>query len=72
MMRLFGEELAGSALVSIGHRPGLDAYHDRTLRLVPGAEGARLGRRRPHRQKRHRNPIRRLLRRKAVQASEAD
>ncbi|TCZ59895.1 ABC transporter ATP-binding protein/permease [Roseicella aquatilis] len=46
MMRLFREELAESALVSIGHRPGLDAYHDRTLSLVRGAEGARLTARR--------------------------
>lgn len=42
MMRLFTEELAGTALVSIGHRPGLDAYHDRTMRLVRGIHGARL------------------------------
>ncbi|MCB4823569.1 ABC transporter ATP-binding protein/permease [Roseicella aerolata] len=42
MMRLFREELEGTALVSIGHRPGLDAYHDRTLTLVRGTEGARL------------------------------
>ncbi|MBK1660711.1 ABC transporter ATP-binding protein/permease, partial [Paracraurococcus ruber] len=48
MMRLFREELADSALVSIGHRPGLDAYHDRTLTLVRGTDGARLTtRRRP-------------------------
>ncbi len=46
MMRLFTEELAESALVSIGHRPGLDAYHDRTLKLVPDENGARLGSRR--------------------------
>ncbi|MBL6457288.1 ABC transporter ATP-binding protein/permease [Belnapia sp. T6] len=47
MMRLFTEELAGTALVSIGHRPGLDAYHDRTLTLKRGEGGARLvGRRR--------------------------
>ncbi|MDO9711181.1 ABC transporter ATP-binding protein/permease [Paracraurococcus lichenis] len=46
MMRLFPEELAGSALLSIGHRPGLDAYHDRTLTLVRGTEGARLTARR--------------------------
>jgi putative ATP-binding cassette transporter len=42
MMRLFREELAESALVSIGHRPGLDAYHDRTLHLLRAADGARL------------------------------
>ena len=42
MMRLFREELEGTALVSIGHRPGLDAYHDRILTLVRGTEGAKL------------------------------
>jgi putative ATP-binding cassette transporter len=42
MMRLFREELADSALVSIGHRPGLDAYHDRTLHLTRAPDGARL------------------------------
>ncbi len=48
MMRLFQEELSGSALVSIGHRPGLDRYHDRTLTLLRSADGARLtARRRP-------------------------
>ncbi|MBV1799530.1 ABC transporter ATP-binding protein/permease [Siccirubricoccus sp. G192] len=46
MMRLFPEELPESALLSIGHRPGLDAYHDRTLTLVRSAEGARLTTRR--------------------------
>jgi putative ATP-binding cassette transporter len=49
MMRLFREELAESALVSIGHRPGLDVYHDRTLTLLRAPDGARLTawRRRP-------------------------
>jgi putative ATP-binding cassette transporter len=42
MMRLFREELSESALVSIGHRPGLDAYHDRTLHLMRAPDGARL------------------------------
>ncbi|SFK42450.1 ABC transporter ATP-binding protein/permease [Falsiroseomonas stagni] len=42
MMNLFREELAESALVSIGHRPGLDAYHDRTLHLSRAPDGARL------------------------------
>jgi putative ATP-binding cassette transporter len=42
MMRLFREELAESALVSIGHRPGLDVYHDRTLHLVRAPDGAKL------------------------------
>jgi putative ATP-binding cassette transporter len=57
MMRLFREELAESAVISIGHRPGLDVYHDRTLHLVRAPDGAKLevrrriaqprGRRRP-------------------------
>ncbi len=42
MMRLFREELAESALVSSGHRPGLDVYHDRTLHLMRAPDGARL------------------------------
>ncbi|WP_137178005.1 ABC transporter ATP-binding protein/permease [Roseomonas sp. AR75] len=42
MMRLFREELAETALVSIGHRPGLDVYHDRTLHLMRAPDGARL------------------------------
>jgi putative ATP-binding cassette transporter len=46
MMRLFQEELAGSSLISIGHRPGLDVYHDRTLSLVRSPDGARLQARR--------------------------
>ena len=40
MMGLFREELPESAVVSIGHRPGLDAYHDRVLVLEPSPEGA--------------------------------
>ena len=46
LMGLFREELAECSLLSIGHRPGLDAYHDRTLTLVRGTEGARLTARR--------------------------
>ncbi len=42
MMSLFGEELAGSTLISIAHRPGLDAFHDRTLNLVRSETGAQL------------------------------
>ena len=38
VMGLFEQELAGAALVSIGHRPGLARWHDRVLRL----EGGRL------------------------------
>lgn len=46
MLSLFREELAGTSLVSIGHRPGLDAWHDRTLTLMRAPEGARLRARR--------------------------
>ena len=42
MMSLFKDELAGSTLISIAHRPGLDAFHDRTLTLVRSATGAHL------------------------------
>jgi putative ATP-binding cassette transporter len=42
LMRLFTEELAGTTLVSIAHRPGMDAFHDRTLTLEQTVGGARL------------------------------
>ena len=70
MMALFREELADSALVSIGHRPGLDAFHDRTLTLVRSPEGARLTARRRRRPAPDAGPkpgpaaLRRLLRRR--------
>ncbi|WP_372623962.1 ABC transporter ATP-binding protein/permease [Falsiroseomonas sp.] len=73
MMRLFREELADSALVSIGHRPGLDVYHDRTLHLLRAPDGARLEvrRRMAHKPPRRAGPLvaagsgalRRMLRR---------
>lgn len=48
MMELFLTELQDTAVISIGHRPGLEAYHQRTLTLVKNPDGARLGvRRRP-------------------------
>jgi putative ATP-binding cassette transporter len=46
-MSIFHEELAGSTLLSIAHRPGLDAFHDRTLHLVKSAGGAQLVTKRP-------------------------
>jgi putative ATP-binding cassette transporter len=49
MMQLILEELPKSALISIGHRPGLDAFHERTLHLQRGPEGARLALRQPGR-----------------------
>jgi len=42
IMGLFTHELKGTTLVSIAHRPGLDAFHDRTLTLVETVGGARL------------------------------
>jgi len=40
MMELLREELPGTAVVSIGHRPGLELHHDRVLVLEPSPEGA--------------------------------
>lgn len=42
MMGLFREDLAEVTLLSVGHRPGLEEYHDREIHLVreEGAEGA--------------------------------
>jgi putative ATP-binding cassette transporter len=42
VMKLLIEELPGTSIVSIGHRPGLEAFHTRELTLVPGEQGARL------------------------------
>ncbi len=46
MMRIFTEELSEASIMSIGHRPGLDVYHTRTLDLVLTPGGARLRRKR--------------------------
>jgi putative ATP-binding cassette transporter len=42
IMRLLAEELPRTAVISIGHRPGLEAFHTRELVLEPGKEGAQL------------------------------
>ncbi len=42
MMRIFREELADAAVVTIEHRAGLAQYHDRTLSLARVVEGAQL------------------------------
>ncbi|HYC63944.1 MAG TPA: ABC transporter ATP-binding protein/permease [Reyranellaceae bacterium] len=42
VMKLIAEELAESSVVSIGHRPGLEAFHHRELVLVAGEDGAEL------------------------------
>ena len=44
MMQLVLDALPEAALISIGHRPGLEAFHNRTLTLVRAEGGARLGR----------------------------
>lgn len=46
MMSIFRDELRWTTLVSVGHRPGLDAFHDRTLHLVKTKTGAQLKMRR--------------------------
>lgn len=47
MMQLFHEELAWTTLISVGHRPGLAEFHDRTLHLLKSKTGAQLVKRRP-------------------------
>jgi putative ATP-binding cassette transporter len=41
-MSIFDAELAGATVLSIGHRPGLERFHTRTLHLVRTPDGARL------------------------------
>ncbi|MCR0984312.1 ABC transporter ATP-binding protein/permease [Roseomonas populi] len=70
MMQLVLDELPKSALISIGHRPGLDAFHERTLHLQRGPEGAKLAMRAPGRvlktrKIRIRNPFNRRVRAQA-------
>ena len=42
VMTLLAEELPDTAVVSIGHRPGLKVFHTRELVLEPGMDGANL------------------------------
>ena len=44
VMRLLLERLPEATLISVGHRPELDAFHSRKLVLVYHPEGAHLGR----------------------------
>ncbi len=44
MMQLAIDKVPGASLISIGHRPGLEAFHTRTLQLVRADGGARLTR----------------------------
>lgn len=46
VMALFQEDLAGTSVVSIGHRPGLETFHTRTLQLESTRQGTVLRRRR--------------------------
>ena len=39
-MEMLREDLPDTAVVSIGHRPGLERHHDRVLVLEPSPEGA--------------------------------
>jgi putative ATP-binding cassette transporter len=40
MLSLFDEEMAGTSALSIGHRPGLEEFHTRTLHIRKTDEGA--------------------------------
>jgi len=42
VMRLLAEDLPDTAVISIGHHPGLETFHSRELVLEPGEEGANL------------------------------
>jgi putative ATP-binding cassette transporter len=49
MMEAFIEALPDASLISIGHRPGLEAFHTAKLTLLRGETGARLAGKRPAR-----------------------
>ena len=66
MMGLFSKELAGATLISIAHRAGLDAFHDRTLTLVESVDGARLVTKRRPRTARQLRSARKARRLKAI------
>jgi putative ATP-binding cassette transporter len=40
MLALFETELKGASVLSIGHRPGLEEFHTRTLHIRKTQEGA--------------------------------
>ncbi|MGU9979901.1 ABC transporter ATP-binding protein/permease [Phreatobacter sp. HK31-P] len=42
LLSLFENELAASTLISVGHRPGLERFHDRKITLVRRPAGARM------------------------------
>lgn len=47
VMSIFDQELRGASVLSIGHRPGLEAFHTRTLHLVRTPAGAMLHHQKP-------------------------
>lgn len=47
VMSMFDYELRGATVLSIGHRPGLEAFHTRTLHLVRTPDGAMLHQEKP-------------------------
>lgn len=42
LMRLFSEDLVASTVISVGHRPGLEEFHDKKLMLERRAVGAKI------------------------------
>ncbi|MBY0336102.1 MAG: ABC transporter ATP-binding protein/permease [Acetobacteraceae bacterium] len=58
MMNLVIEELPEVGLVSIGHRPGLEVFHTRTLQLQRAEGGARLSKPRRQAKPPRRSPLR--------------
>jgi hypothetical protein len=64
VMSIFDEELPETSIFSIGHRPGLEAFHKRTLQLIGGPAGARLRRNvePPSHSRKLRDVMRQLLR----------
>lgn len=42
LLALFENELSGSTLISVGHRPGLEAFHTRKVTLIRRPAGAHL------------------------------
>ena len=64
VMSIFDEEVTDTSIVSIGHRPGLEAFHKRTMQLYGGPTGARLRRKAepPSHTRRLRDIMKQLLR----------
>jgi vitamin B12/bleomycin/antimicrobial peptide transport system ATP-binding/permease protein len=68
MLSLFDNELAGASVLSIGHRPGVEEFHSRTLHIRKTREGAVLMAK-PHPQSRD---LPRWLRRLRMRRSRAN